>query len=132
MVGTVKQVTKNTTKKPIKVATCTGLEGTSNVTGKLTTTWTASKAISPSVSNFTNEKGATATVSGKTYGSFTLPATAAGVKAGSGSFLGTNTGKTDKASARTVDTVAQLTVACEKSVKSVAITTLKAPAATFA
>ena len=67
VVGTVKQVTKNTSTKTIKVATCTGLEGTHKVTGRLTTTWTASKAINPSVSNFTNEKGGTATISGKSY-----------------------------------------------------------------
>ena len=132
VVGTVKQVTKNTSTKTIKVATCTGLEGTHKVTGRLTTTWTASKAINPSVSNFTNEKGGTATISGKSYGTFNLPATSTGAKAGSGSFLGTNSGKTDKSNARTVETTTQLATACKTSVKSVKLTTWKAPAATFA
>ncbi len=129
--GTVKEVTKNSTSKSEKVATCAGLSGTSAISGKLTTTWTASTAINPTVSNFTNEKGGTATVSGKTYGSFTLPGTAAGVSTGSGSFLGSNSGKSDKSNARTVDTVSQLITACAHPVKTLSITTWTAPSASF-
>lgn len=131
--GTVKEVTKNTTKTTETVGTCTGLSGTATVSAKLTTTWTASAAIAPTVSNFTNETGGTAKIGSNTYGTFTLPGTKAGdsAAAGSGSFLGTNSGKGDKSNARTVDTVPQLVTACKKPVKSLAITTWKTPGSTF-
>ena len=129
--GTVKQVTKNSTTKSIKVATCAGLSGTNKVAAKLSTAWTASAAINPTVSNFTTEKGGTVKIGVNSYGSFTLPGTATGVSAGSGSFLGTNSGKSDKSNARTVSTVTQLLKACGKPQKSLAITTWTAPSASF-
>jgi len=128
--GTVKQVTHNTGTKSEKVATCAGLTGSNPVTAKLSTTWTASSAINPTVSNFASVKGGIATVSGQSYGTFTLGAT--GSLAGSGSFLGTNTGKTDKSNARTVLTVSKLVTACAKPQKTIAITTWTTPSATFA
>jgi len=130
--GTVKQTTHNGTTKPIKVATCAGLTGTNAVVAKFSTAWTASTAINPSVSNFKSVLGGTASVGGQTYGTFTLPATTAGNLAGSGSFLGTNTGKTDKSNARTAKTVAQIAAACATPQKTLGITTWKVPSATFA
>jgi len=130
--GTVKQTTHNGTTKPEKVATCAGLTGTNAVVAKLGTTWTASTAINPTTSNFNSVKGGTASVGGQTYGTFTLPATTAGNLAGSGSFLGTNTGKTDKSNARTSKTVAQIAAACATPQKTLGITTWKVPSSTFA
>ncbi len=132
VLGTVKQTTHNSTTKTEKVATCAGLTGTNAVTAKLTTTWTASSAINATVSNFKSVLGGSVVISGNTYGTFTLPATSAGNLAGSGSFLGTNTGKTDKSNARTVKTVTQIATACATPQKSLSITTWKVPSATFA
>jgi hypothetical protein len=129
--GTVKEVTKNTTKKSEKVATCAGLSGSSAVTASLTTTWTASTPIDPTVSKFSSEKGGTVTIGSNTYGTFILPATTAGNVAGSGSFLGTNVGKGDKSNARTVKTVTQLLTACKTPQKTLAITTWTSPGSTF-
>ncbi len=130
--GTVKDTTKNTTTKSEKVATCAGLVAASTpVTANLTTTWTASTAINQTVSNFTSLKGGTVKIGANTYGTFALPATSAGNKAGFGSFLGTNMGKGDKSNARTVKTVTAIATACKTPQKTLAITTNTTPSATF-
>jgi len=129
VLGTAKLTTHNTKTVAIKAGTCAGLSGVNPAVVKLTTTWTATPAVPPTVSNFTNDKGAT--VGTPTHASFTLPGSVTGNAAGTGSFLGTNSGKSDKSSAKTVLTVAAMLTLCKNPVSSLAITTNTAPAASF-
>jgi len=129
--GTVSSTTKNTTTKPEKIDTCAGLAAASTtVVGKLTTVWTANHPTPSTVSNFTKVTGGTVTIGTSKYGTFTLGP--AGDLAGSGSFLGTNSGKSDTSNSRTTMTTLQIATACKSPVHSLGITTNKVPAATFA
>ena len=129
--GKISDVTKNIGTTPETIDTCGGLAATNTVSGSLKTVWTSTPSGLPATtSKFTKETGGTAVVGGNTYGTFTLGS--AGDLAGSGSFLGTNSGKSDTANARTVLTAGALLAACANPVASLKITTWKVPAATYA
>jgi hypothetical protein len=135
--GTISQTTHNTGTTPIKVATCTGLEGAQTITAPLTTKWTvkAPSTVAPTVSHFNQFVGGTAIIGTTAYGTFTLPG-AGGITSSTGSFEGTDHGASNVTNARTVLTAGALLTACNKStgVPSLKVTTNSTalPAATFA
>jgi len=104
--GTIVGAT-GTKAKP--TGTCTGLSGNSTDAGPLTVKWTASPTTPNSVLNVKSVTGGTA--SG--HGTFTIPGTTKGTA--SGSFLGTNSGASDKAVAETSLTAGSILGTCEKS-----------------
>ncbi len=128
--GKVSETTTNTGTTSETIDTCVGLPAKNTVSGSLKTTWTANYALPTTTSKVTKEAVGTASVGGYTYVTFTLGP--AGDLAGSGSFLDSNTGKTDTANWRTVKTVDHILTACASPVGSLAITTWKVSAATYA
>jgi hypothetical protein len=101
-----------TSKKPS--GTCLGLSGQGTENGTLTIKWTPS-SVPASKLVVKSDVGGTI----GSHASFTIPGKTK--SAASGSFLGTNSGGSDKSVAETVETTAQILTACKAGIKTLAI-----------
>ncbi len=96
---------------------CAALTGSNTDAGTLTTKWTATPADAPSVLVVKSVAGGTKS----SHGTFTIPGKTVG--SASGSFLGANSGKSDKTVAQTTDTLTQILASCKSGLSTLAIET---------